>query len=114
VLSLPATHLQTSLARPSAELLGFGCQASALAVVEAKPFVSELLPENPILLLEIVNEVALLLAQPARHRNHYQAKRIEGPAHLVRIAVGRRATDLAIAENPGDRILGPYAITNIG
>jgi len=36
----------------SAELLGFGCYAPALVSAEAKSFVSELLPENPILLLE--------------------------------------------------------------
>jgi hypothetical protein len=29
---------------PPADLLGFGCQASALVVAEAKPFVSQLLP----------------------------------------------------------------------
>jgi hypothetical protein len=33
-----------------------------LVVAEAKLFVSELLPENPILLSQIVNDVALLLA----------------------------------------------------
>jgi hypothetical protein len=35
---------------------------SALVVAEAKPLVFQLLPQNPILLLEIVNDVALLLA----------------------------------------------------
>src|SRR5580704_1346686 len=54
---------------PSAELLGFGCQASALVVAEAKPFVSQLLPQNPIFLLKIVNDVALLLTQPPCDRN---------------------------------------------
>ena len=47
---------------PSTELLGFGCLTSALSVAKAKPFVSHLLPQNPILLLGIVNDVALVLA----------------------------------------------------
>jgi hypothetical protein len=59
---------------PSAELLGFGCQASALVVAETKPFVPQLLPQNPILFLEIVNDVALLLPPPARNRNEQKSR----------------------------------------
>jgi hypothetical protein len=51
-----------SVSGVTAEPLGFGGQASAPVVVEAKAFVSQLLSQNPILLLEIVNDVALLLA----------------------------------------------------
>jgi hypothetical protein len=42
-------------------LLGFGCQVSALVVAEVKPFVSQLLPQSPIRLLKIVNDVAFVL-----------------------------------------------------
>jgi hypothetical protein len=44
--------------------------ASALIVAKAKSFVAQLLPQNPILLLEIVDRIALLLTEPACDRNH--------------------------------------------
>ena len=49
----------------SAELLRFCCQAATLVVAEPKPLVSQLLPQNTILLTEVINDVALLLDEPA-------------------------------------------------
>jgi len=70
---------------PTAQLLGFDGQAPALVVAESKPLAPELLPENPILFLEIVNDVALLLAEPAGNRDQQEAKRIKALAHCARI-----------------------------
>jgi hypothetical protein len=46
----------------SAQLFGLGCQAPALIVVQPETLVSELLPEHPVLFVEVTDRVALLLA----------------------------------------------------
>ena len=61
----------------TAKHLGLGCQASALIVVQTGSFSSELLAEHPVLLPQVIDRVALLLAQPSGDRNQQQSKRAE-------------------------------------
>ena len=69
----------------TAKHLGLGCQASALIVVQAESFSSELLAEHPVLLPQVIDRVALLLAQPSGDRNQQQSKRVEGPTQRARM-----------------------------
>jgi hypothetical protein len=75
---------------PTAEYLGFGRQAPALVIAESKPLVPELLPQNPILFLEVGNEIALLLPEPAGDRDQQETKLIKRLAHWARIATSVR------------------------
>jgi hypothetical protein len=47
------------------DLLGLGCQAPALVVVQAQSLVSELLPKDAILFAKIIKRVPRLLVEPA-------------------------------------------------
>ena len=51
------------------EHLRLGRQAPALIVVQAEAFGSQLLAQHLVFLAEIIDGVALLLAQPSRNRN---------------------------------------------
>jgi len=73
---------------PSAQFLGPDRQASTLVIVQAQPSVAELFPKNSVLFLEVVDDILLLLVQPAREGNHQQSKRIQSRAH--RVSVTRR------------------------
>ena len=44
-------------------------QASALVVVEAQPLTSELFAQHAILFLKIVDDILMVLVQPAGERN---------------------------------------------
>ena len=57
------------LQHASTECVGFRGQADSLIVGEPEPPRSELLTENAILLLQIVDDVALLLVDPAGQRD---------------------------------------------
>ena len=54
---------------PPAERLGFRGQADALIVGESHPPGAELLPQHAVLGLEIVDDIALLLMDPAGQRD---------------------------------------------
>jgi hypothetical protein len=70
-------------------------QATALIVVQPEALSAELLPQHPILFAEVINDVALLLAQPTGDRNQQQSERVEGPAHWASIAAKTIATGSA-------------------
>ena len=74
---------------------GLGSQAPTLIVVQTEAFGSQLLAQYPVFFAEIVDRVALLLAQPTGYGNHEQSKRVEAPAHWHRIATKTAATDSA-------------------
>jgi hypothetical protein len=57
------------------DLLGLGCQAPALVIVQAESLVSELCPENSVLFAEIIDGLPLLLAQPTGNRNEISRSR---------------------------------------
>jgi len=63
-----------------------GRQAPALIVVQPETLSSELLPQYPVFLAEVIDRVALLLVQPTGDGNHEPSKRVEGPAHWQRTA----------------------------
>ena len=56
-----------------AQLLGPNRQTAVLLVIESQPPITELLPQDPILFAEIVNDVLLLLVEPAGERNRDEA-----------------------------------------
>jgi len=68
------------------EHLRLGRQAPELIVVQPESFASQLLPQHSILLAEVIDRVALLLAQPTGNGNQKEAERVEGPAHWHGIA----------------------------
>jgi hypothetical protein len=77
------------------EHLRLGGQAAALVVVQTESLVAELLPQHSILLAEVIDRVALLLAQPTGDGNEQQSKRVEGPAHWASIAANTAVTGSA-------------------
>jgi hypothetical protein len=54
---------------PAAQFLGLDRQATALVVVQAQPSSAELFPKNSVFLLEVVDDLLLLLIQPASEGN---------------------------------------------
>src|SRR5262249_59915740 len=67
----------------------FGGQATALIVGEAQPVWAELFAEHAILGLEIVDDVALVLVDPARQRNHEELERIRERGHELSVSKAR-------------------------
>jgi hypothetical protein len=83
------------------QVLCFGGQADALIVGEAQPTRAELFAEDAILGLEIVDDLALLLVDPACERDHEEPERVRQRRHE---AQGSRSAQ----ERPHDRITGHY------
>ena len=65
----------------STEYVGFRGQADPLVVGEPEPPRSELLAQNAILLLQIVDDVALLLVDPAGQRDQKEPERMPERNH---------------------------------
>ena len=55
--------------RPPALFLGPDCQTTALVVVQAQRLDAELLAMHAVLFLQLVNDLLLLLVQPASEGN---------------------------------------------
>jgi hypothetical protein len=110
--------------RPSTECFGFRGQAPSLIVAEPEPPRSELLAQHVVLLLQIVDDVALLLVDPAGHRDKKKPTRMPEQNHAPQ---GIRAPERPFFEpntlNSGhpllrrcgvagpDRIVGHHGIT---
>lgn len=60
-----------------AELLGPDCESAALLVVESQTPIAELLSQHLVLFAEIVNDVLLLLVEPAGESDGDELQRIE-------------------------------------
>ena len=69
------------LQHASTECVGFGGQTEPLVVGEPEPPRSELLAEHAILLLQIVDDVALLLVDPAGQRDQKEPERMPERNH---------------------------------
>ncbi|MGA2078298.1 MAG: hypothetical protein ABSH52_32825 [Terriglobia bacterium] len=54
---------------PAAQFLGVDRQATALVVVQAQPSIAELFPKNSVFPLELLDDLLLLLVQPASEGN---------------------------------------------
>jgi hypothetical protein len=76
-------------------------QADALIVGEAQPTRAELPAEDAVLGLEIVDDLALLLVDPACERENEESERVR---QRRREAQGSRSAE----ERPHDRINGHY------
>ncbi len=68
----------------ASERLGFRGQATTLRVRDARPPWPELLPKDSVLLLELVDDVALLLIDPAGHGDDEELQRVRKLAHAGR------------------------------
>ena len=67
--------------RATTEGLGLRGQATPLDVGEAEPAGGELFAQHPVLCLEIVDDVALLLVDPAGHGDDEELQRVGKRAH---------------------------------
>ena len=56
--------------------LALHCEAPALIVGEAKPSPAELLPEHPVLLLEVVDDMVLVAIDPTGHGQEEEMQRV--------------------------------------
>ena len=72
----------------AAEGLGFRCQSSPLRVGESQPSGPELFAEDAVLLLEIVDDVALLLVHPTGERDENEPQRVGQRRHTVKATRG--------------------------
>src|SRR5206468_4739318 len=61
-----------------------GCQSTSLVVVESHASVSELLPQDPVLLAQILDHLHLTLIHPTSQRTHHELDWIKNSRHLVR------------------------------
>src|SRR6516165_7260225 len=86
------------------QVLRLSRQADALIVGEAQPTRAELPAEDAVLGLEIVDDLALLLVDPACERENEESERVRQRRHE---AQGSRSAE----ERPHDRINGHYGIT---
>jgi len=86
------------------QVLRLSRQADALIVGEAQPTRAELPAEDAVLGLEIVDDLALLLVDPACERENEESERVR---QRRREAQGSRSAE----ERPHDRINGHYGIT---
>ena len=97
--------------------------STALIVGEAQPARAELLAEHAILGLEIVDQVTLVLVDPARQRNNEEPERkrersqelsvAEGRTRLIQVASSPRAHSSARQDRACrhfDRVLGLYGV----
>ena len=108
---------------PSPEALGLCGQAPALGVGEPETARTELLSEDAILFLEIVNDVTLLLVDPARdgHDEELQhlGKKATYGASRAEALGGHERRDPAsvqrrISPSDGvDRVLGQYDLDGL-
>src|SRR3989454_5526075 len=81
---------------PPGQSLGLGGQANALFVGDAQPPRSKLLSEHAVLLLEVVDQVALLLMDPAGQRHKQKPQRMRQRRHDAQVtkATGRASPQL--------------------
>ena len=77
----PCVTLSEGLA---SEGLGLRGQAAALRVREAQTLGRELFPKDAVLFLEIVDDVALLLVDPAGHGDDEELQRVRTLVHTAR------------------------------
>ena len=68
------------------QMLRFGGQADALIVGEAQPTRAELLAEHAVLGLEIVDDLALLLVDPACERDNEEPEWVRQRKHEAQLA----------------------------
>jgi hypothetical protein len=73
------------------EYLALDRQATPLIVVQAKATVTELFPEDAVLLLEIGDDVLLLAVDPARGEQDDELRRRRHGGERRRVAHPRRA-----------------------
>jgi hypothetical protein len=80
---------------PTSEFLGLGLgrQAPALVVAEPKPLVPQLLTQDAVLFLEVLDGIALLLAEPTSDRDQRKSKRINARTHWARITADGLSTN---------------------
>jgi hypothetical protein len=62
------------------------CKSYRPIVVQTESFASQLLPQYPVFFAEVIDRVALLLAQTTGNGNQEQSKRVKGPAHWASVA----------------------------
>ena len=67
--------------RPSSSGLRLGSQAPALGVREPEPAGGDRLAQDPVLFLEIVNDIALLLVDPAGEGDDEKLERLRERTH---------------------------------
>jgi len=81
--------------RTPPQRLGFRSEADTLIVGEPEPPRSELLAQDAILLLQIVDDVALLLVYPAGQRDQQEPYRMPERNHGGRVSEPRPARALS-------------------
>jgi hypothetical protein len=80
--------------------------STALIVGEAQPARAELLAEHAILGLEIVDQVTLVLVDPARQRNNEEPERKRERSHELSVSEGRSGL-IQVAKQPRGTHHGP-------
>jgi hypothetical protein len=75
----------------ASECLGSRRQSTALRVGEPQSSVSELFPQDPMLFVEIVDDIVLLLIHPTGERNENKSQRLRQRWHVVKATRGRFA-----------------------
>jgi hypothetical protein len=88
---------------PAAQLLSLDCQTTALVIVQAQPSIAELFPKHSVFFLEVVDDVFLVLVQPAREGNEQQPKGIKSRTHWAILAPE------ALPKDPPDQARGALA-----
>ena len=83
VAVMPATSTRRVqiLEHPAAQGLRLGGQAPALAVREPEPAGGDLLAQDPVLFLEIVDDIALLLVDPTGEGGDEKLERLRERTH---------------------------------
>ena len=97
---------------PPAEFLASHRESTALGVGQAKWTWAKLLPEDPILLPEIIDHVFLVAVHPASGREYEEAQSV---GHSLRL-LGEQplAPTLFCRFAPLGRFVAPYGISNRG
>ena len=78
----------------ASERLGFRRQSTALNVGEPQASGPDLLPEDTVLFLEIVDDIALLLVHPPGERDEHEPQRVREQWHGVKAIRGHQLSDV--------------------